>query len=1206
MPSAVKGNYYASGLLKGFDEVMRLVPSFFKTIMGRVYQDKWRVYVDTGGTFTDGLALSPDGKRSRTKILSRDDAPLQIARQLTRTPQGPLPPIQMRLGTTRGTNALLEEKGARVVFFVTEGFGDLLRIGDQRRPDLFVLDAKKPLPLHAEVVEVPGRLDSQGNVIQSLRTELLKQKANELVARGRRVAAVMLLHSYRNSSHELAVKDVLLECGFEYVACSCQLAPFIKAVPRAETTVVDAYLGPLMTEYLDGVNEALSGGSLQVMNSAGGLVSRDNYRPKDSLLSGPAAGVVGAAIVGKIAGLEKLIAFDMGGTSTDVSRFDGDFNYCQTHQVGRAHLMAPALQIETVAAGGGSICGIEGGLLFVGPHSAGAEPGPACYGAGGPLTITDVNLLLGRLDLDSFNLPVFPDAAETRFEEVHSKHGGTREELLLGFLALANERMASTIRKISVREGYDPADHALVAFGGAGGQHACAVAERLRMEKILFPADAGLLSAFGLEKARLEKILEEQILVSGSEFATVGSQELGALEERAISALEAEGVPADEIIIRRRTAHVRFSGQESVLSVDFDDFSKVPFLFNERYLQTFGYAPSDRELELVSLRVIASTRNEMVHNEVFEATGEPVTGRLLKTCFEGQWLESPVIERGGLKPGVMIHGPALVSDAFGTLIIEPGWRGVVGTEASLLLEKVDVIEPIKSSVAEHELLTHRFTSLVEEMGAQLKRTSISTNIKERLDFSCALLDPKGRLIVNAPHIPVHLGALGLCVREISARLKMEAGDVVVTNHPACGGSHLPDVTLIAPVFDVDNELLGYVANRAHHAEIGGIAPGSMSPAAKSLAEEGVVISPMHLFKTGEARWSEMRSCLRDAPFPTRRVEENLADLQAQVAAVRMGEIALKQMASDVGADKVRDQMDFIHNQAAQAIGGKLREWKGRELRATQRLDNGAQLAVRIQVDAGGVDVDFSGTDKVGEGNLNATPAIVRSVLVYVLRLLVGKDMPLNEGLLEPVKVNLPECLLNPDFGDDDAKAPPVFGGNVEVSQRLVDTLLLAFEAAACSQGTMNNFVMGDNARSYYETIGGGAGAGEGFTGASGVHVHMSNTAITDPEIFEWRFPVLLNRFSLRKGSGGEGQWNGGDGLEREIEFLEPQTVSLLGQHRLGQPYGMNGGKEGACGSQIIIRADGVEEGLEYATHTEVEKGDRLVIKTPGGGGYGGL
>jgi 5-oxoprolinase (ATP-hydrolysing) len=1173
--------------------------------MGRTADNQWRVFVDTGGTFTDGLAVSPDGRRSKIKILSSDHAPELSARLLTGTPDDqPLPPVQMRLGTTRGTNALLEEQGAEVVFFVTKGFGDLLRIGDQRRPDLFALRVEKPQPLHAYVVEVPGRLDAEGNEISPLQLNDIFDSAKEHLANSRTVAAVALLHSHRNAAHEAELKNHLVDLGFEYVACSAELASFIKVVPRAETAVVDAYLGPLMAEYLDRVKSSLGGGRLRVMTSAGGLVSRENYRAKDSLLSGPAGGVVGAAAVARRAGLGKIIAFDMGGTSTDVSRFDGDFNYCETHAVGRAQLMAPALKIETVAAGGGSICGLEGGLLLVGPKSAGAKPGPACYGAGGPLTITDVNLLLGRLDLETFNLPVHSDAAEAAFYDVRQTHGGTREEILQGFLSITDERMANAIRKISVREGYDPADHALVAFGGAGGQHACGVAERLGILRILFPADAGLLSAFGLERARVERIAEAQVLKTwagvGDQLSVISDQ----LESRAVAELMEEGV--ESVVIRRRTALARFAGQESVLAVDFDEVDEVPGSFRERYRETFGYLPAEGELELVSLRVIASTSDEPFLGETFNEGNAPEAARTVNSFFNDEWREAPVFAREAIKTGAVIMGPAIVSDAFGTLVIDPGWRGMVGSEASLLLEQTAnrKLKTEKPEFAERELFTNRFTSIVEEMGAQLKRTAISTNIKERLDFSCALLDAEGRLIINAPHIPVHLGALGLCVREVAARLKLEPGDVVVTNHPACGGSHLPDVTLIAPVFDKTGVLLGYVANRAHHAEIGGIAPGSMSPAAKSLVEEGVVIAPMHLFKKGEASWAEMTACLREAPFPTRRLEENLADLQAQVAAIRLGESALHQMASAFGADKLREQMVLIHNQAARAIRSKLVDWAGSDLRATQRLDNGAELVVRIRVNNDAMEIDFTGTSPVVDGNLNATPAIVRSVLVYVLRLLVDEEMPLNEGLLEPVRVILPECLLNPDFGGDDSSAPAVFGGNVEVSQRLVDTLLLAFEAAACSQGTMNNFVMGDATRSYYETIGGGTGAGDGFPGTSGVHVHMSNTAITDPEILEWRFPVRLHRFALRAGSGGTGQWNGGDGLVREIEFLEPQTVSLLGQHRTEGPFGLAGGSMGKCGRQTVIRSDGAVEEQKFAAQLVMQSGDRLVIETPGGGGYG--
>jgi len=1169
----------------------------------------WRLFIDTGGTFTDGLAVSPNGHRKKIKVLSGDQAPELAARQLTNTLEGqPLPPLQMRLGTTRGTNALLEEKGAEVVFFVTEGFGDLLRIGDQRRPELFALNVVKPPPLHAAVVEVPGRLDAEGKEISPLRLDAVRTAAEQHLENGKTVAAVALLHSHRNADHETELKNLLAAVGFDYVACSAELAPFIKIVPRAETTVVDAYLGPLMSDYLERISGVLSGDGLRVMTSAGGLVSRENYRAKDSLLSGPAGGVVGASTTAARAGHSQIIAFDMGGTSTDVSRFAGDFDYCQTHTVGRARLMAPALKIETVAAGGGSICSFDGELLRVGPESAGAQPGPACYGAGGPLTITDVNLLLGRLDLESFNLPVFPEAAEASLGKILPACGVGREDLLQSFLAIANDRMTNSIRKISVREGYDPAEYALVAFGGAGGQHACAVAERLGMRRILFPADAGLLSAVGLERSRLERIVEKQMLIGGSRFLALGLEVLGELEASAVTELEREGVASGNIEIRRRTVMARFAGQESVVTVDFENVAEVESLFHQRYRETFGYMPGDREMEVVSLRVIASTREMDLGEETFEAGVEPRAARTGRAFFAGEWRVTPVFEPANLAVGAVIAGPTIVADSFGTLVIEPGWRGVVGSEGSLLLKLTAHREPrtANGQVAERELFTSRFSALVEEMSAQLERTAISTNIKERLDFSCALLDAAGRLVCNAPNIPAHLGSLGLCVREVAARLRMGPGDVVATNHPAFGGSHLPDVTLIAPAFDAAGGLLGYVANRAHHAEIGGLTPGSMSPNVKSLEEEGVVIRPMHLFKNERPNWAEMEALLRDAKFPTRRLDENLADLQAQVAALRLGELALRQMAAEHDPEKVHAQMDRIHEQAARAIRRKLGEWDGSELRATQRLDNGAELTARIRVDDGSMEIDFTGTSPAAANSLNATPAIVRSALVYVLRLLVDEDLPLNEGLLEPVNIILPECLLNPNFGDDDAKAPAVFGGNVEVSQRLVDTLLLAFEAVAGSQGTMNNLVMGDATRSYYETIGGGTGAGKGFAGAPGVHVHMSNTAITDPEILEWRFPVRLYRFAIRIGSGGNGKWNGGDGLIREMEFLEPQTISLLGQNRTAGPCGLAGGSAGACGRQTVIRADGTKEELEFAAQVEMRPGDRLVIETPGGGGFGSV
>ncbi|MBL69790.1 MAG: 5-oxoprolinase [Verrucomicrobiales bacterium] len=1165
----------------------------------------WRIHVDTGGTFTDALGVGPDGRRWRGKLLSSDEAPGKAVRELTGVGEGEaLPPVQMRLATTRGTNALLEENGAEVVFFVTEGFGDLLRIGDQRRPDLFTLNVTKPAPLHAAVVEVGGRMDPGGDEVLPLDLESARGAAREQVAAGRRVAATCLLHSYRNDEHEQALKECLLDCGFEFVACSSELAPFIKVLPRAETVVVDAYLGPLMREYLDAVQGALGDGTLRVMTSAGGLVSREKYQAKDSLLSGPAGGVVGAAAVARRAGLSRVVTFDMGGTSTDVSRFDGDFNYCETHTVGRARLMAPALRIETVAAGGGSICSADNGLLRVGPESAGAHPGPACYGAGGPLTITDVNLLLGRLDLETFNLPVYPKASESAFNTAQALHGGTREEVLQGLLEIANERMANVIRKISVREGYDVTDHALVAFGGAGGQHACGVAELLGMERILFPADAGLLSAFGLEQARVERIAEAQVLKAWSEAEGELSGMCEAMGQQAVTELTVEGVGT--VDVRRRTALMRFGGQESVLEVDFARTDEVKELFLGRYQETFGYVPSDREIEVVSLRVIASTLEEALEEERFNASRETEASRVVQAFHAGEWRETPVYARDDLGEGAVLMGPAVVSDAFGTLVVDCGWRGMVGTEGSLLLERCGDGRHSegKLRVAGHEIFTNRLTAVVEEMGAQLERTAISTNIKERLDFSCALLDAKGRLIVNAPHIPVHLGALGLCVREVAARLELGAGDVAVTNHPAFGGSHLPDVTLIAPVMDDAGVLMGYVANRAHHAEIGGIVPGSMSPEARVLEEEGVVIAPQYLFKGGKACGVGLEACLREARFPTRCLEENLADLQAQVAAIRRGEQAWRRVVGEFGAETVCGQMDRIRQRAAAAVDSWLVKWEGKDLQSEQKLDNGAVLKVRVTVLNGRMVVDFTGTSAMDVGCLNATPAIVRSVLVYVLRLLVGEEMPLNEGLLEPVEVVLPQCFLNPVFGGDAAVVPAVFGGNVEVSQRLADMLLLAFGVAACGQGTMNNWVMGDSRRSYYETIGGGGGAADGCEGGSGMHVHMSNTAITDPEILEWRFPVRLWRFALRKGSGGDGQWRGGDGLVREVEFLAPLSVSLLGLRRDEGPEGLAGGLVGSRGRQTMVRADGHAEVLDYAVCLKVGRGDRLVMETPGGGGYG--
>lgn len=1267
-------------------------------------QARWRFWMDTGGTFTDCLAVGPDGREHRLKVLSSgavrarvdsvsdtgvavlaglpvvpdgffagfevrrvsggetspegeggvgrvenwfageraavidglrleagdvvnlscgEEAPVLAMRLFTGTAPGEaFPPSELRLATTRGTNALLEGRGARVALFVTAGFADLLRIGDQRRPDLFALEVRKPAPLHGPVVEVHERLAADGSVIRPPDLERLRTAAASLVNEGIDVAAVALLHSYRNPSHEAAVARVLREAGFRHVSVSSELAPLIKIVPRAETAVVDAVLAPIMESYLGGVETAVERDRFYVMTSAGGLVPRAAYRPKDSLLSGPAGGVAGAAAAARRAGCARLLTFDMGGTSTDVARYDGDFDYRFEHRVGPARVFAPALHVESVAAGGGSICRFDGAALVVGPESAGASPGPACYGAGGPLTLTDVNLLLGRLDPTKFGIPVFPEASEARLREVleaiREATGSEpeRESVLRGFLEIANERMADAIRRISVREGYDPAEYTLVAFGGAGGLHACAVAERLGVRAVVFPADSGLLSARGLREAVPERFVERQVLQRLEAAADCLDAWVRELETEAGSALAADGVAAEAVEVRRREAELRFDGQESVLTVNLDGAGAlvgeaVAERFREAYRRRYGHVPGDRAVELVTLRVVVSERRGGEGRERFAAAGEA-----------GPAGRQRAHARESLSPGMRLAGPTLVQDRFSTLCIAEGWTAVVGSEGTIRLERAAAPgarigaaaetaagadgDGGRAEVVDLELFTCRFLALVDEMGMLLQRCAVSVNVKERLDFSCALLDPDGELVANAPHIPVHLGALGECVRRVRAVLDLAPGDIAITNHPGYGGSHLPDVTLIAPVYAADGSLLGYVANRAHHAEIGGARPGSMPPGAASLAEEGVVIAPRLLMRGGEADWEGLRRLLGGGPFPSRAVEENIADLHAQVAALRCGADALERLAAEAGADRVRRFMRLLKDRAAAALAAALERVPHRgERRAADAMDDGSPIVVTVRKTAGErLVVDFSGTAPVHPGNLNATPAIVRSAVIYVLRLLAGADLPLNEGLMRDVDLHIPPGMLAPDFPDDPAACPAVVGGNVETSQRVVDVLLTALGLAACSQGTMNNVIFGNAHFSYYETVAGGSGAGPGFPGEDAVHCHMTNTAITDAEVLEHRLPVRLERFAVRAGSGGAGRWRGGCGVERVLRFLESVALSVLTQRRVRGAPGLDGGEAGAPGRQWLERRDGARVDLGPIDGVEAEAGDVFHLLTPGGGGCG--
>jgi len=1251
----------------------------------------WHLYADTGGTFTDALALSSTGEWRRAKVLSSgalrgsvrklksdnrieadipwkaeadllkggkfrllrgdgstckvisfdpvrsiieldshpgpevksgaafevvigEEAPILAARLLIGAPAGAeLSNVSMRLGSTLATNALLTRSGAPTALFITSGFKDLLQIGDQQRPDLFALNVKKPAPLYQSVVEVDERLYADGKVLAPLDTKSLEKIVTKLLDEGIRSAAVALLHSDRNPDHEKALSAFLKKKGFDHISCSSYLSPAIRILPRASTAVVNALLAPIVENYLHKIEGALSKNRLLTMTSAGGLLNSKTVQPKDMLLSGPAGGVVGAAKAGRASGFDRIISFDMGGTSTDVARFDKDYDYVFEHSVGHARLLAPALSIETVAAGGGSICSYQRGGLFVGPKSAGASPGPASYGVGGPLTLTDVNLLLGRLDDNRFGVPLDLGQAEEKLVELmerlekESSETASKEDLLEGFLAIANERMADAIKEISIRRGYDPEEYALVAFGGAGGQHACEVADRLGVKTVVIPEDAGLLSACGMAAALVERFAEQQILKPLSQVEKKVPEYLKVLENKAIEALLIQGIERKDSVIRRRIAQIRFEGQETALQIEVNAKMSLRDAFEAKYQAVYGHQPGDREAELVSLRAIASSTpppEERWRDEPasFEATPEGSRN----AWFQGKSYTIPVYSRDKLKPGAALNGPSLVFETHSSTVVSPGWRLNMDNARALVMtiSETSKCEVARPEAVQVELFSHRFEAIAGEMGEALRRTAVSTNVKERLDFSCALLDSKGELVVNAPHIPVHLGAMGLCIRSVRKKLNLTPGDMAVTNHPAFGGSHLPDITVIAPVHTADKTLLGYVAARAHHAEIGGVTPGSMPPAATRLSDEGIVIPPTIMIRNNTARWEEIEKILTDGPWPSRAVGDNLADIKAAAAACHQGSARLVSLAEEYGRKKISHYMDALKDRAEQRMRAAIKEIPDGVFEAEEKLDDGAPLKVKIKIASDRADIDFTGSSGIHRGNLNATLAIVQSAVIYILRLLVAEDLPLNEGLMKPVTLNLPEGLLNPPFPDDPSKAPSIVGGNVETSQRLVDTLIKALGISAASQGTMNNVLFGDDRFSYYETVCGGCGAGPGFDGQSAVHSHMTNTRITDPEIIEYRFPVLLKRFGIRRGSGGKGANTGGDGVVRELLFLRTLELSILSQRRNEGPFGMSGGGSGLPGEQHIIRADGSTVALKPIDSITVNEGDRLILKTPGGGAYG--
>ncbi|MCK5277708.1 MAG: hydantoinase B/oxoprolinase family protein, partial [Cyclobacteriaceae bacterium] len=1051
-------------------------------------------------------------------------------------------------------------------------------------------------------------INSKGKILRAIEHTSIEKLVSEIKKSGVGAIAISLMNSYRNTRHEELVRAKLKENGFRYMSTSSALAKEIGILSRAQTSVVNAYLSEIIEAYLLAVKSKINEGSLKIMTSSGGLVDSDLFLPKDSLLSGPAGGVVGSAKVAVDAGYEKILSFDMGGTSTDVSRFAGKYDYKFISEINKISIFSPTLAIETVAAGGGSICAFDGYKLTVGPESAGASPGPACYGNEGPLAVTDINLLLGRIDNSNFTIPLNRGAARIAFNKVrsHMKPDVSDEDILLGFLKIANEKMAEAIRKISISKGYDPSEYALLAFGGAGGQHSCSVANLLEIQRVIIPYDAGLLSAYGIGNAEIERFVNRQILQPLHEVNRLLENYFYEMERESYAILDAEGLPADRIYTRNKFAYLRFKGQENTIEIEYGQ-KPTAEAFKLAYEKRYGHWLDNDEIEIESIKLIAASLEENVSVASFKPDRyQPEPNKKVNCYVSGKWQNIPAFTWEQVDIGAVFTGPVLLMSNNSTVYVEEDWSVAIDKGNNAILTKVSGKKSTGLALmemAELELFTNRFKSVADDMGAILQRTSFSVNVKDRMDFSCALLNAKGYLVANAPHIPVHLGSLGVCVRKVMTTLPMEDGDVVITNHPGFGGSHLPDVTLIAPVFH-ENQLIAFVANRAHHAELGGKTPGSMPADASCLGEEGVVMKPASLVKRSKPNWDDIKALLAKKPYPSRAIDENLADLNGALASIKTGIDGILALCNNHRRSMVLEYMEKLLEYSGVSLFNTFKKLQNSEWNAEEFLDDGSKIKAVIKKDDTQIIFDFSGTSSTHPGNLNANLAILNSAVVYVLRLMMEEPLPLNEGIMRNVKIVVPECMLNPVFDEDPMKSPAVVGGNTETSQRIVDTLIKALRLAACSQGTMNNLIFGNDHFGFYETIGGGVGAGCGFDGADAVHQHMTNTRITDPEVMEFRYPVLLEEMKIRKNSGGKGKWNGGNGIVRQIKFEENVILTILSQHRKEQPFGMDGGLPGKAGSQVLIRSSGEKVKLKGIETIEVKKGDVIRIETPGGGGYG--
>ncbi|MDP7034969.1 MAG: hydantoinase B/oxoprolinase family protein [Planctomycetota bacterium] len=1201
-------------------------PDFYRSAQVRIFgeggkkTDPVRVVGFDSGIFELSEELPGLLTGARFEIVWEEEAPVVGIRKLLGCPLHEVSEsIRICLGTTRGTNALLERKGVGTAFVTTRGFADILRIGTQDRPRLFDLEIHKPEALEEEVVELDERVAADGTVLRVLDREEIRRALAPVRGRGIASLAVCLMNAYRNDVHERTVARVARELGFEQVSISSAISPTIGIVPRGDTTVVDAYLTPVLSDYIASIRASLPAATLLCMTNAGGLVEAGRFSGKDSLLSGPAGGVVGLARTAREIGLEEVIGFDMGGTSTDVSRWGGRAEIHQENETAGVRISTPMIAIETVAAGGGSILSFDGHRLRVGPESAGADPGPACYGQGGPITLTDANVHLGRVPGDHFPFALDLEAVQKGFErlagQIEEQTGKRWDEhdLAEGYLRIACQNMAAPIRKISIARGYDVREHALVAFGGAGPQHACALARHLGMKQVVIHPYAGILSAYGIGLADLRKYAQRPVLAD-YDAGLLGSLEglFFELEQALRKELLEEGAHDSWLRPSARRLGMHYVGGGSSLAVDLNAGEDPAEQFELLHQQFFGHHHSDRGLVVewmgVEQRASKPDRKSPATGNV-SAIPEPIGST--EIVGGGELRDYPIFRREDLPVGHCLVGPVLILDPFSTLLVDPGWQLEVHPTGSILLTDSQGrarTEEISTEVdpLQLEIFHNHFASIAEEMGVTLRRAALSTNVRERLDFSCALFTSEGGLVVNAPHIPVHLGAMSETIRCLLREVKrFEPGDVYLTNDPFRGGSHLPDLTVVTPVFDrAGSRLLFFSASRAHHAEIGGTRPGSMPPDSTTLAEEGVLIRHFRLIQAGQPNHEELRELLTTAPYPSRSPKENLADIDAQVAAGARGARGLLEMIDRYGEAVVLAYMDHIQAASAAKTRAALRRLGDGVYRFTDTLDDGTPITVRIEVTDGDAVVDFTGSGPVHPGNLNANRSIVTAAVLYTFRVLLDEDIPLNGGVLDPVELIVPEGILAPPAQDDPVRCPAVAGGNVETSQRIVDVLLGALGLAAASQGTMNNLLFGDATFGYYETIAGGAGAGEGFEGASGVHTHMTNTRLTDAEVLEARYPVRVCRFGLRNNSGGAGKHPGGDGVLRELEFLAELEVSLLTQRRLTSPYGLEGGEPGAAGRNVFCPASGGKRLLDPIESLRVGPGDRIRLQTPGGGGYG--